>query len=104
MYITASNLYDYLQCKHRVWRDKHGPMDERNDEPNPFIELLWERGLTHEKEIVDNIGEYLEIEGKSWEEKFNNTKKAMDEGVDLIYQGVIIADDLLGIPDLLRKT
>lgn len=104
MYITASNLYDYLQCKHRVWRDKHGPMDERDDEPNPFIELLWERGLSHEKEIVDNIGEYLEIEGKSWEEKFRNTKKAMDEGVDLIYQGVIIADDLLGIPDLLRKT
>lgn len=104
MYLTASNLYDYLQCKHRVWRDKHGPLDERNDEPNPFIELLWERGLNHEQEIVGNIGKYLEIEGKSWEEKFKNTKKAMDEGAELIYQGVLIADDLLGIPDLLRKT
>lgn len=104
MYITASNLYDYLQCKHRVWRDKHGPLDERNEEPNPFIELLWERGLNHEKEIVGNIGKYSEIEGKDWDEKFKNTKKAMDEGAELIYQGVIIADDLLGIPDLLRKT
>ncbi|MBU0705646.1 TM0106 family RecB-like putative nuclease [Patescibacteria group bacterium] len=104
MYITASNLYDYLQCKHRIWRDKHGPLDERNDDPNPFIELLWEKGLNHEREIIANIGEYLLIEGKTWEEKFKNTQKAMNEGIELIYQGVIIAGELLGIPDLLRKT
>jgi len=39
-YITAARLYDYTQCPHRVWRDVHGPRNEKIKETNPFVQLL----------------------------------------------------------------
>ena len=38
MPVTASKLYDYLQCVHRPWRDAWGPQGEKNPETNPFVE------------------------------------------------------------------
>ncbi len=35
--ITASKLYDYTQCPHRVWRDAYGPQDEKIEEPNTLV-------------------------------------------------------------------
>jgi len=103
MNITASKLYDYIQCPHRVWRDIYGPQDERQDEENAFLQLIWERGVLHEKEIIESIGVYKDITGGTFEERIAETKKAMDEGADRIYQGVIKSDDMMGIPDLLKK-
>ena len=34
----AAKLYDYTQCPHRVWRDIHGPQDEKVQETNPFVQ------------------------------------------------------------------
>jgi len=56
MYITASKLYNYTQCPHRVWRDAHGPFDEKIEEPNAFVQLLWEKRINHEEEIVKILG------------------------------------------------
>lgn len=36
-------------------------------------------------------------------ERFRKTLEAMERGAELIYQGVLKVDNLLGIPDLLRK-
>ena len=46
--ITGSKLYDYIQCPHKVWRDVYGPKEEKITETNPFVELLWNRGVAHE--------------------------------------------------------
>jgi len=46
-YITASMLYDYTQCPHRIWRDIYGPQDEKIKEINSFVKLLWEKGINH---------------------------------------------------------
>ena len=57
MKITASMLYDYIQCPHRVWRDAYGPQDEKIKETNPFVQLLWERGIeAWEKSLKLNPG------------------------------------------------
>lgn len=43
-HITASKLYDYLQCPHRVWRDIHGPQEKINQtieiERNKIDEII----------------------------------------------------------------
>jgi len=103
MYITASKLYDYLQCKHRVWRDIYGLQDEKIKETNPFVELLWQKGVQHEERIVGKIGEIADISEGSLDERFNKTIEAMKTNVPLIYQGVLKHENLLGIPDLLKR-
>ena len=39
--ITASMLYDFLFCPHRVTMDLFANPAER-DEPNSLVQLLWE--------------------------------------------------------------
>lgn len=104
MPITASKLYDFLQCNHRVWRDVHGPQEERIKQTNPFVQLLWDRGVSHEKEVIKNIGKFVDISEGSYEKRVEKTLQSMKDGVELIYQGVLQKGDLMGIPDLLRKT
>jgi hypothetical protein len=41
--ISASQLYSYLICPHRVTMDAFGDPAKR-EEPNAFVKLLWERG------------------------------------------------------------
>lgn len=103
MYITASKLYDYLQCPHRVWRDVHGPKEEKIEETNPFVELLWEKGVQHEKKIVSRLGEMADLSEGTLDERFEKTKEAIASETPLIYQGVLKHQNLLGIPDLLKR-
>lgn len=103
MKLTASKLYNYIQCNHRVWRDVYGPQEEKDQEVNSFVQLLWDKGVLHEEKAIQRIGEYLNLSEGSFEERFDKTINAMKNGVTLIYQGVIQYGDLMGIPDLLRK-
>ena len=100
--ITAAKLYDYTQCPHRVWRDLYGPQDEKIKETNPFVQLLWERGITHEKKVTSQLGEFLDLQPDTYENRFKQTIKAMQEKAPLIYQGVLIYENMFGVPDLLR--
>lgn len=103
MNITASKLYNYLQCEHRIWRDVYGPQDEKSKEVNAFVQMLWDKGVGHEENIVAGLGEVLNLKDVSDENKIEKTLEAMKMGVPLIYQGVIRDGDLLGIPDLLQS-
>jgi predicted RecB family nuclease len=102
-YITASILYDYIQCPHKVWRDIYGPQEEKIQETNPFVELLWEKGVKHEEKIISNLGDFLNLKDGTIEERFHKTVEAMKNKTPLIYQGVLIHENILGIPDLLKK-
>ncbi len=103
MNITASKLYDYIQCPHRIWRDIYGPQDEKSKEINSFVQMLWDRGVSYEKQRMLLAGDYLDLSKGSLDERFEKTIQAMKDGVPLIYQGVLRKDNLLGIPDLLRR-
>lgn len=103
MDITASKLYDYIQCPHKVWRDIYVPQEEKIQETNPFVELLWQKGLQHEKTIVSKLGDFLDLKEGTIEERYQKTLEAMRNGAALIYQGVLKHENLIGIPDLLRK-
>lgn len=103
MNITASILYDYIQCSHRVWRDKYGPQDEKIKETNPFVQLLWDKGIQHEERIIKDIGEFTDLRQGTFDERANATTVAMQNGTPLIYQGVLKYKSLIGIPDLLKR-
>ena len=102
-YTTASKLYDYTQCPHRVWRDVYGPQNEKIKETNPFVQLLWERGIAHEESVVSRLGEFLDMRPDTYEERFKRTIEAMQKEAPLINQGVLICENMFGIPDLLKR-
>lgn len=100
--ITPSILYDHIRCPHKVWRDVHGPQDEFVREENPFLQLLWERGIQHEADIISNFGfEYINCSQGTERERIDKTNAALSERAEYIYQGVLAHGDLFGIPDLL---
>ncbi|OGG14410.1 hypothetical protein A2773_01985 [Candidatus Gottesmanbacteria bacterium RIFCSPHIGHO2_01_FULL_39_10] len=103
MNVTASKLYDYFQCPHRVWRDIYGPQEEKSHETNPFVELLWEKGVLREKMVVKSLGRLLDLCFGDNEERFRKALEAMKTGSPLIYHGYICWENLAGEPDLLRK-
>jgi predicted RecB family nuclease len=101
--VTAAMLYDLVACPHRVFLDLYGDPAAR-DEPNAFVELLWERGSAYEKEVIASVREpFLDLSRFSDVEKERRTDEAMARGEPLIYGGRIAAEGLLGDPDLLRK-
>lgn len=102
-YITGSKLYSYIQCPHRVWRDAWGPQEEKITETNPFVQLLWDRGVAHEAQVVAGVGEFVDLSKVGMDSAFDATIKAMKEGASLIYQGVLVHGNLRGIPDLIKR-
>ena len=103
MFITASTLYNFIKCPHKVWRDVYGPQEEKIDEKNTFVELLWEKGVLHERKVISEIGPFVDLSAGTIQERIDKTLGEMKKGTPLIYQGVLCYENLLGIPDLLRK-
>jgi hypothetical protein len=103
MNITASVLYDLVQCPQRVALDAFGDPAER-DEINPFVRLLWERGTLFERETIARLQlAFTDLSKEHEAQRERLTLEAMARGDPLIYSGYISAEDLLGMPDLLRK-
>lgn len=101
--ISATTLYNHVQCPTRVALDYFGEPNDR-DPVNPFVEMLWERGNLYEKEVIEKGGfQFLDLSGVEGEEKERLTLEAMKAGERLIYNGRIVAGDLIGVPDLLRR-
>jgi len=99
--ITASQFYNYVQCPCRVYLDVFGDEEEKV-EISEFMRKKMEDGILHEKEIIKDK-DFEEIPVASNEEAFKETLKAMKKGSELIYQGVLIKDNLIGKPDLLIR-
>jgi predicted RecB family nuclease len=103
MPVTASLLYDLVQCPQRVALDAFGDAEQR-DEINAFVRLLWERGTLFERETIAKLRlPFTDLSKVSERDRERLTLDAMLRGDPLIYGGRISADDLLGLPDLLRK-
>ncbi len=91
-------LYDLVACPHRVSMDLFADSAQR-DKVSPFVQLLWDRGSAHEKEVIANLGEpFADLSKYAGDEKERLTLEAMDRGEPLIYGGRISAEGLLGDP------
>ncbi|HLC84770.1 MAG TPA: TM0106 family RecB-like putative nuclease [Candidatus Nanoarchaeia archaeon] len=99
--ITATDFYKHHKCPRIVYLDHFGDKKERLPE-SEFTQKLMEDGLLHEKDVIKDWV-YEEIPGVSNAEAFKLTLKAMKDGVELIYQGVLMHEGLVGRPDLLKR-
>lgn len=103
LFVTGSMLYNLVQCPHRVHLDQYGDVAQR-DPVDEFVQLLWERGNTYEREVVDNLDEeFVDLTVYHGDEREAKTREAMATGAPLIYSARLSHGDLLGEPDLLRK-
>lgn len=101
--VTAAMLYNLVACPHRVTMDLSAD-PARRDEPNPFVELLWERGQLYEREVIAGLqSPFTDLSRYAADEKERLTLEAMQRGEPLIYAGRIQVAGMLGDPDLLRK-
>lgn len=87
--ISASMLYNLVQCPKRVALDLFGDPSIR-DEVSPFVQLLWEQGAAYEQKVMASGAQVaLDLSGCEGEEKERLTLKAMERGEPLIYGGRI---------------
>ena len=72
--ITASMLYNLVSCEHRLFLDTFGDLSQR-DEPNVFIQLLWEKGTLFEQEVIQKLGiPFLDLSRYEGDEKEARTR------------------------------
>ena len=78
--ITASMLYDFVACPHRLSMDLFADPAER-DEISPFVQLLWDRGFAHEQAVIAALKYRFSICQPPVVSKERLTLEAMDRGV-----------------------
>ena len=101
--LTATHFYLYAHCEHRVRLDLFGDPSDRIADSDAD-RALKARGLLHEASIARATGYPRPVHGAdNLERAFAETLALMKEGHEGIYQGVLLADDLAGVPDLLVK-
>jgi uncharacterized protein len=103
MMISATQLYDFVHCPHRVSMDAFGDAVERG-ETSPFMELLWEQGLAHENAIAEGLTITANLKLLDLANRERETLAAMARHEPLIYGGRLSVGDLIGEPDLLEWT
>lgn len=100
--VTASMLYDLVQCPKRVELDLYGSVAER-DEVSAFVAMLWRRGTAYEHDVIANMElTFLDLSREPEHDRERLTLEALRHREPLIYGGRISAGGLLGVPDLLR--
>ncbi len=102
--ITGALLYNLVSCPRRVALDLFGDSSLR-DPISPFVQMLWARGNLFEQQTIAALNiPFLDLSIANEEDRERLTLEAMQRGEPLIYGGRISSGDLLGIPDLLRKS
>ncbi|MCK5941639.1 MAG: TM0106 family RecB-like putative nuclease [Planctomycetes bacterium] len=101
--ITGTHVYSYVKCPHLASLDLHLPRSERRP-PHPWEEFAAQRGRDFEDVYVAG----LDAVAPSYPERDFDagaaaTERLLRDGVALVHQAVLRAEDRLGLPDLLRK-
>jgi uncharacterized protein len=99
--ISATQVYDYVKCPHKVFLDAFGD-EAQKDATSPFVELLWEQGLAHENKIAAQLNITVNLKSADVATREQETLAATTRHESLIYGGRLTASDLVGEPDLLE--
>lgn len=104
--ITPSLFYQYLTSPHWIWYDLHGDPTKKA-ELSELTKKLIEDGLIHEEECIKDLKLCCIESHLNEEEATAQTLLLMQQGAELIYQGVISCKQenitYKGRPDLLKK-
>ncbi|HET9393084.1 MAG TPA: TM0106 family RecB-like putative nuclease [Candidatus Rubrimentiphilum sp.] len=112
---SASDLNNYLECRHLTQLDRRVALKEltRPSEEDPMTALIARKGLEHERLYLERL---LELDGgvEVFEASGDNaiaalheaearTIRAMEQGVQHIYQATFFDGRFLGHADFLRR-
>lgn len=109
MILSASDfytLYRPTKCERRVYLRAH---KEPESEPSEFDKLLEELGRRHESNHLSSFDKFEDLREGSLEQRAKRTRQAVDNGAEVIYQGVLqsafpdSSATVFGIPDFLIK-
>ncbi|MBD2291963.1 TM0106 family RecB-like putative nuclease [Anabaena sphaerica FACHB-251] len=109
MIINAELLLQYQRCKRRPFLDTHGDYSQR-DVTHELLVKVQQDKLTHQQSVLKNLAAYHQPDypSRNWEAGAAATVELMQQGVELIHRGVLLATyeekyTLLSRPDLLVK-
>ena len=109
--LSATDLSNFLNCRHLTGLDLSVARGARKRPhfDDPLVELLFDRGLAHEKAYVDALAAEgrsiadLRDHRTSREDTIARTVQAMRDGADAIVQGALGDDHWFGYPDVLLR-
>ena len=101
--ITGTHVYSYVKCPHLAALDLHLPRGARRD-AHPWEAFAAQRGRDFETQLVATLAAVApSYPERDFAAGAAATLALLRGGADLVHQGVLLADDRLGLPDLLRK-
>lgn len=108
MILTADLLLNYQRCARRAFLDVYGDIDRR-DAPNDYLQKLIQDSREHQQVIVAKQPYHQpSYPPGDLAAGARATLELMQQGVERIYQGVLMAEEkngvtLVSVPDLLVK-
>ncbi len=103
MRIVASDFYVLhrtSECERRVFLRHRG---EEAAPAGPYEQILRGLGDRHESKHLESLGEALDLAGGDGPSRADRTRDAVAAGQAVIYQGVLIAEAIIGgVPCVLR--
>lgn len=103
--IKATDFYRYQTCQRIVYLDYNGNPDLRRSR-SAYDQYIMQQGQQHEDAVIDQMTHAPAEPGYTIGDLPSGaraTRDLMRQGVTLIYQGVLVSGDLVGIPDLLQR-
>jgi predicted RecB family nuclease len=107
MFITADLLLNYQRCSRRAFLDSYGDLNQK-DPPNDYLlKLIQDSRANHQQILEQETYRKPNYPGGNWVRGAEETLSLMQQGVEQIYQGVLLAEEqgvqLVSVPDLLVK-
>src|SRR5208337_2304075 len=108
--LSASDLVGHLNCRHLTELDLRVAFGAlaKPDTWDPQLQLLWERGLRHEREYIESLkskgSTVTVVEGAGVDDEATaRTRAAMASGAEIIVQGAFRSGAWIGRTDVLRR-
>jgi predicted RecB family nuclease len=106
---SASDIVSFLECEHSTTlglQNLETPLERAPEDPQ--LKLIQDKGLAHEKAYFEKLTQgrtWVDVnaQGDSVEARVAATRKAMHEGVGVIFQAAFRHDQYLGYADFLVK-
>ena len=103
MNLSVTELINFYRCQRLLFLNKFGDKTLQTA-PSDFLRRLWKVGRNYESTVVDFFKyEKPKYKVGDYDTGLKATHELMKKGVELIYQGVLRNDELVGIPDFLIK-
>lgn len=101
MLITDKQLLLYQRCQRRAFLDRYGDISLQ-DPPSDFLLKLIQDSFAYQQSILSNYP-YSKLNSffRNWELGAKQTIELMQQGVDRIYQGVLLKSEVINTSDFI---